>query len=159
MLFQDDPPSPVKRPIHHAPRPDAEPHFKLRDDESPMPANDRAATAISKSSSARADNDRAHYSIQDNSPAYSDPNKTKKGTNYRTEIDANWGYETPLKEKAIYKTAGDGMGGRRDAGGPIWGSMEDTPEAKGKAIYKTAGNGMGGRRDAAPIWGIGESSA
>jgi hypothetical protein len=30
--MQDDPPSPVKRPVVHAPRPDAEPHFQLLDE-------------------------------------------------------------------------------------------------------------------------------
>jgi hypothetical protein len=49
-------------------------------------------------------------------------------------------------EKAIYKTYGNGMGGRRD-GGLSWDIGDEGDSSKQPAIYKTRGDGMGGRRD------------
>lgn len=88
----------------------------------PLQADDR--TAISKSSISRGNDFGAHYSMSDASPAdgWKAKNEAKSNT-ARGDMEANWGFETPVKEKSIYKTAGNGMGGRRDAA-PIWGIGE-----------------------------------
>lgn len=54
--------------------------------------------------------------------------------------------EEPAAEKAIYKTYGNGMGGRRD-GGLSWEIGDEEDSFKQPSIYKTRGDGMGGRRD------------
>lgn len=78
-------------------------------------------------------------------------------SNARTENEmSHWRpEETPEKVHKIYKTAGDGMGGRKDAGRD-WMIGGEQPEVKQAKIYKTYGNGMGGRRDAAPEWSWGD---
>ncbi|CAK4032574.1 Hypothetical predicted protein [Lecanosticta acicola] len=115
---EDDPASPPKRPIVHAARKDADPHFELVD-ESPAPAkaksfqrqkgmglyqdpimeDERASTRnpVKANNGRRGDDFGAHYSMTDNSPAGG---------------------------KKIYKTAGDGMGSR--AGGRAWGIGDDS---------------------------------
>ena len=39
------------------------------------------------------------------------PNQSKVGK-VRSDLESHWGFGTPEPEKKIYKTAGDGMGGR-----------------------------------------------
>lgn len=70
--------------------------------------------------------------------------------------------EPPRTEPKIYKTAGDGMGGRAGARSWDFGDAESAPAEKQygsrgreKQVYKTAGNGMGGRKDMASSWMIG----
>ena len=69
------------------------------------------------------------------------------------ENEQYWGFSAPKVENKIYKTAGDGMGGR--AGARDW--MIGEPDKK---IYKTAGDGMGGRKTTTGGrgWGIGDDS-
>lgn len=64
--------------------------------------------------------------------------------------EQHWAFSAPRTDQKIYKTAGDGMGGRK--GGTDW--MIGEGEQK---IYKTAGDGMGGR-SGARSWGIGDDS-
>ncbi|KAK3675455.1 hypothetical protein LTR78_004538 [Recurvomyces mirabilis] len=158
---EDDPPSPIKRPVVHAPRPDADPHFALADD-SPAPEKqksfarhkgmglyqdplqDDSRTAIGKNSHSRANAFEPHYSMADSSPAdghKTQHNATAKSNAARNDMDANWSFDTPVKEKAIYKTAGNGMGGRRDEDRG-WGiGDESDPEVNG-----TVGDKMRARR-------------
>lgn len=67
----------------------------------------------------------------------------------------------PIQQPKIYKTAGDGLGGR--AGARTWNIFggEDDEGAAGEKekrthVYKTYGNGMGGRRDGGASWNIGD---
>lgn len=58
----------------------------------------------------------------------------------RSDMEQHWAFSEPSKDKKIYKTAGDGMGGRK-SGAPAWAQPEEE-----KKVYKTSGDGMGGRR-------------
>lgn len=74
--------------------------------------------------------------------------KSRRGDEYQPHFKMGE-VEAPKK---IYKTAGNGMGGRKGAP-TLW----DEPEAVDeKPIYKTYGNGMGGRRDNGLSWSIGD---
>ncbi|KAK5117623.1 hypothetical protein LTR62_005046 [Meristemomyces frigidus] len=159
---EDDPPSPVKRPIVHKQRPDADSHFALAD-ESPAPEaqqksharsqgmglyqdplnEDDSRTAINKSSNSRTNNFEPHYSMADASPAdgFKARNEAKSNAG-RNDMESSWDFGTPVKEnRAIYKTAGNGMGGRRDEG-RLWGiGDESDPESQ-----DGPGGAMRGRR-------------
>lgn len=185
-------PSPYKRPIVHAPRPDAGAHFKLADEQSPLPqrqvkdmrpdafannfkaeggmltANQREPLTTNANSSniRRGPDINSHYTSTDASPVASHDENARQDdfrqggrntkSSARTQNDkSHWGMDsTPEKVGKIYKTAGDGMGGRKDAD-RSWMTGDEQPVAEPK-IYKTYGNGMGGRRDAAPSWSWGD---
>ncbi len=66
-------------------------------------------------------------------------------------MQQHWNFDTPPKPK-MYKTSGDGMGGRKTAGDFFTGEGEET-----KKIYKTAGDGLGGRAGQRS-WGFGDDS-
>ena len=154
---QDDPPpSPPKRPIVHAARKDADPNFQFTDESSPATAKPKSlqrqkgmglyqdligeedsnaqSTRASQNASTNVNNNRrgndfgAHYSMTD-SPAPNDENSAPNKRANRSDMDQHWGHETPPKEKQMYKTAGDGMGGR--AGARLWGIGDDSdPEVQ-----------------------------
>lgn len=121
--------------------------------DSTRPENQAAgakADIVKANTSRRGDDFGAHYSMTD-SPAQSEnvpPNK--RGT--RSDMAQNWQMEDPQTEKRGYKTAGDGMGGRK-GGAPAWMAPEQDQK-----IYRTAGDGMGGRNVGARSWGIGDES-
>ena len=159
----------------HAARKDADTHFQFTDESSPAleipksqhqngtnlytdPVNGEETTQRPSSKGTGVNNNRrgddfgAHYSMTD-SPAQNEniaPNKHAT----RSDMEQHWAFSEPSKDKKIYKTAGDGMGGRK-SGGPDW-----MAPAEGKKIYKTAGDGMGGRRTAGGnrSWAIGDES-
>jgi hypothetical protein len=106
---------------------------------------------IVKANTGRRGNDfGAHYSMADTPPQNENLPPSKRST--RSDMAQHWQFEDAPVEKRMYKTAGDGMGGRK-GGNPIW--ME--PE-QDKKIYKTAGDGMGGRNVGGRSWGIGDES-
>jgi hypothetical protein len=106
---------------------------------------------IVKANTGRRGNDfGAHYSMADTPPQNENLPPSKRST--RSDMAQHWKFEDAPVEKRMYKTAGDGMGGRK-GGNPIW--ME--PE-QDKKIYKTAGDGMGGRNVGGRSWGIGDES-
>lgn len=163
-----------KRPIVHAPRPDAKAHFNISDQQSPAPAQGSSKQPLSNISNVnnnRRDQDRVpHFSMTDDIPAEAagtqqaenrDPKRTSNVSKARDEMVPHWGFEqSPVQtNKKIYKTAGDGMGGR--AGSRNWAIGEEAPTvqygAKGgeKQVYKTAGNGMGGKKGQGLSWSIG----
>jgi hypothetical protein len=121
LSTQEDVNSPVKRPIVHAARPDAVTHFEMSD-QSPAPAPGQKANTQSAAA----------------------PNKPR---NARSDMRSHWdfggdgGEEMPIGK--IYKTAGNGMGGR--LGARSWGIGDDSdPEVEDSK--KTRG-GRGGRKD------------
>lgn len=158
----DMPPSPPKRPIVHAARPDAESQFKFTDRSSPAPEKAKSLqrqrgmglyddtmndygddvapkkplnTITNVNNNRRGqDFDNPHYSITDASPA---PKKNDKnsfgdqpkrhGKSTRNDMEAQWGFEESGKTKQIYKTAGNGMGGRKGEG-RAWGIGDSDPE-------------------------------
>ena len=167
---QDDPPSPPKRPIVHAARKDADPHFAINDESSPAvdrPKSSHAQqvrdiyddpteednqmkksarnTGFKSDNSRRGDDFGAHYSMADTQDQNAAPNKGSS----RADMQEQWNFGTPAEEKKIYRTAGDGMGSRKGA---------DTAEVTKKPLYKTAGDGMGGRRGGNRLWGFGDDS-
>lgn len=97
-----EPPSPVKRPVVHAPRKDADTHFRIADESSPAPATKQKSLQRQKGLGLYQDPLQAdeRTKISSNNPS-------------RKRDESHWDFGTP--EKAIYKTAGNGMGGRRDA--------------------------------------------
>lgn len=185
--MQETPASPPKRPIVHAPRPDARAHFTIGDKSSPAQQSyhDEAPNAkqalgtitnVDNNSRAR---DAPHFSMNDTSPATTankrenrDPTAGHKQANdskARRNNEASWGFDdTPIQTNKIYKTAGDGMGGR--AGSRNWalGGDDENDELRSNAyggktgqkqVYKTYGNGMGGRKDTGLSWAIGDDDA
>jgi hypothetical protein len=176
-LSQDDPPSPPKRPVVHAPRKDADAHFQFRDEAEPgaepdrpkshqhqqgmnlyhdsVSTDDSTPIANAQSNTTNTNNSRrgndfgAHYSMTD-SPTGADPSVRDPKRTTRGDMEQHWAFSEPKSEQKIYKTAGDGMGGRK--GGTDW--MIGESDQK---IYKTAGDGMGGR-SGNRSWGIGDDS-
>lgn len=107
----------------HKPRPDADPHFRLTDDSPGLPSERRRPTT-NVDAARRGQDFAAHYSIADKSPAGAPTPKPKVAA--REELQPHWGFTEPVVEKKIYKTAGDGMGGR---GARAWGiGDESDPE-------------------------------
>ena len=172
--MQDDPPSPPKRPIVHAARKDADSHFNITDESSPAPDKPKhhhydnemdlykdstrvenqgsgANPDIVKANTGRRGDDfGAHYQMTDSQAQNENTAPNTRAT--RSDMAHHWKSEDPSTEKRGYKTAGDGMGGRK-GGTPAWMAPEQE-----KKIYKTAGDGMGGRNVGARSWGIGDES-
>ena len=106
---------------------------------------------IVKANTGRRGNDfGSQYTMADKPPQNENLPPSKRST--RSDMEQHWQYEDREILQQRYKTAGDGMGGRKGAN-PIW--ME--PE-QDKKIYKTAGDGMGGRNVGGRSWGIGDES-
>ncbi|EMC93427.1 hypothetical protein BAUCODRAFT_26718 [Baudoinia panamericana UAMH 10762] len=156
----DDPQSPVKRPVVHAARPDADTHFEFTD-ESPAPAekgksfqrqkgmglyqdplyaDDRTAL---KGNSRAAYDFGPQYSIADSSPV--GQQATKASGKARGDMDSHWSHESPVKEKQIYKTAGDGMGGRK-AMTRSWGFGDESDPEVDNANVRPSTRSKGGRQ-------------
>ncbi|THX61730.1 hypothetical protein D6C90_09032 [Aureobasidium pullulans] len=138
--------SPEKRPIVHAPRPDANAHFEIADD---SPAGPKAPfsnhTNVDKSR--RGDEYQPHFNIGQSNGPKKIYKTAGNGMGGRAGAPTLWDEpEPPTPEKAIYKTYGNGMGGRRD-GGLSWDIGDEGDSSRQPAIYKTRGDGMGGRRD------------
>ncbi|GAM90956.1 hypothetical protein ANO11243_090030 [Dothideomycetidae sp. 11243] len=164
-------PTPAKRPVVHAPRPDAKTNFEITDENTPEAQGKRPLKTETNINSARrhADHD-PHFNLRnttpgnENAPAKAVSNVTKA----RSDMESSWNFgqmqeEETQKSSKIYKTAGDGMGGR--AGTRFWDvAGDDAPEQYGgqggqKQVYKTAGNGMGGRKGQGLGWSIGDPDA
>lgn len=64
------------------------------------------------------------------------PNPSKSGK-VRSDLESHWGFGTPEPEKKIYKTAGDGMGGRRD-GARSWGIGDESDPEVDADVRSTA---------------------
>ncbi|KAL1305737.1 hypothetical protein AAFC00_007320 [Neodothiora populina] len=187
-IDDDAPPTPATRPVVHAPRPDANPHFDMNDAPSPtvqrqlretrpdalathlktergvLTAEEKRPLGVNNNTSnvRRAADLSIHYTSTDADEGENDENDNRQTgrntkSNSRLENDkSHWRIdETPEKVGKIYKTAGDGMGGRKDSS-RSWMIGGDEPLAKEAKIYKTYGNGMGGRRDQAPSWSWGD---
>lgn len=136
----------------HAARKDAVPQWDLTD-ESPapgkvqllqrkngIPREDERTTNGTATSAAttvnnfrRGDDFGAHYDMADDSPAGAKVAHDTRGA--RTDMTANWGFGTPIQDKKIYKTAGDGMGSRK--GGRSWSFGDEEQEADAE-VRRTA---------------------
>lgn len=108
----------------HAARKDADTHFAFTDNSSPAPEK---AKSLQREKGMGLYS--THYQIEDDVPKSSQdkdapPHEVSRAT--RTDMAQNWGHGTPPKDKKIYKTAGDGMGGRKVAGGRGWGIGDDS---------------------------------
>lgn len=62
-----------------------------------------------------------HYQMTD---TLQDENVAPKKGTTRSDLDQHWAFGTPETQKKIYKTAGDGMGGR--SGPRAWGIGDDS---------------------------------
>ncbi|KAG8626819.1 hypothetical protein KVT40_005764 [Elsinoe batatas] len=171
--IDDDDNTPQKRNPTHLPRPDAKTNFEMTEDISPHKGPLSTKTNIN--TSRRHDDYDAQFQMKNaSSPAGENAPKPRSNTNAalkpRDDMRSNWSLaemgsdDAPgIQNKKIYKTAGDGMGGR--AGTRFWDvSADDAPENYGgkggqKQVYKTAGNGMGGRKGHGLEWSIGDPDA
>ena len=162
-IDEDDPPSPPKRNIVHAPRPDADPHFRIADQNTPVAAEKRPLSNATNTHTA-ADRRREDMDSHSNIGQYTDPKKPG-GHQARSDQTSSWSFQdmaeaAPSPTQKIYKTQGDGMGGK--ANSRFWEiGQDDEPEQYGgrggtKQVYKTAGNGMGGRKGHGLSWSIGQ---
>ncbi|KAF2159147.1 hypothetical protein M409DRAFT_71267 [Zasmidium cellare ATCC 36951] len=155
---EDDPSSPPKRPIVHAARKDAAPQWDMTDEspnptkvksfqrqkgmglyQDPLQDDERTANGTKSSATTSTNNTRrgddfsAHYAMADDSPAGAKVAQNKHAA--RADLNANWGFGSPIQEKKIYKTAGDGMGSRK--GGRTWSFGDEEKEADA-AVRSTA---------------------
>ncbi|KAH0085495.1 hypothetical protein KCU60_g14905, partial [Aureobasidium melanogenum] len=138
--------SPEKRPIVHAARPDANAHFEISDD---SPAGPKApfSNHTNVDKSRRGDEYQPHFNIGQSDAPKKIYKTAGNGMGGRSGAPTLWDDpEEAAPEKPIYKTYGNGMGGRRD-GGLSWDIGDEGDNSRGPAIYKTRGDGMGGRRD------------
>ncbi|KAJ8612421.1 hypothetical protein MRB53_037462 [Persea americana] len=111
----------------HWGKPDADTHYKISDESPGLPAEKRRPTT-NVDAARRGQDFGAHYTIVDKSPAGAPTPKPKVAA--RQELQPSWGFSEPTVEKKIYKTAGDGMGGR---GARAWGiGDESDPEIQEK---------------------------
>lgn len=135
----------------HAPRKDADPHFALSDDSPAKPLANVTNTDASR---------RNQDFRTDDTPTDTPVSKPRPTANSRSDMDSAWAYSSPQQASKGYKTAGNGMGGRKDAGNPLLPSEDEIAmeQQQAKKIYKTAGDGMGGRSGAGRSWGFGEES-
>lgn len=107
--------------MHHA-RPDADSHFAIADS---SPAPDKLAKSLQREKGMALYRNDLFVTEQEQ-----DPN-TSNATKSRADTDSHWSHGTPeLQNRKLYKTAGDGMGGRATAtGGRSWGfGDESDPE-------------------------------
>lgn len=138
--------SPEKRPIVHAARPDANAHFEISDD---SPAGPKApfSNHTNVDKSRRGDEYQPHFNLGQSDAPKKIYKTAGNGMGGRAGAPTLWDEpEEAAPEKPIYKTYGNGMGGRRD-GGLSWDIGDEGDSSKQPAIYKTRGDGMGGRRD------------
>ncbi|TKA77170.1 hypothetical protein B0A55_04464 [Friedmanniomyces simplex] len=145
---QPNDPSPVKRPIKHAPRVENESHFSIANSspaaahekskslqrqkgmglyQDPLHADERTAVRpVTETNKMRRGDDFApHHTMGDATPSAADKAKEflskNAGSNMsahtRGDLDSSWDFGTPVQEKKIYKTAGNGMGGHEGEAG------------------------------------------
>lgn len=99
----------------------------------------------SRTSKARTDNDNT-TDVSQAQAGQHQPNQSRT-SKARTENESHWDFGTPIKDKKIYKTAGDGMGGR--SGARSWGIGDDSdPETLADVRPSVRSNGRGGRAQA-----------
>lgn len=117
-------------------------------DEEPTPKSS-STNQTSTNTSRRGDDFGApHYRMTDQDENTPPAASSKRST--RSDMEQHWTFSEPKQEQKIYKTAGDGMGGRlQESHGHNWRGEEN------QKIYKTAGDGMGGRTGGRG-WSIGD---
>lgn len=161
--FVQEETSPVRRPIVHKPRPDADPHFQFRDDGTPDAARKAPPTkGRMQNKGMGLYQDHILHSTSDDE---NEDDKTKRplGDVTRTEnrkkdFDSQWEMTddgpdvqnengpVPEDRKKVLKSLN-----------PHWGHYEQSPEqSKKENGIKTSGNGMGGRKGTAPGWAMGD---
>ncbi|GAB7365925.1 hypothetical protein MBLNU230_g7253t1 [Neophaeotheca triangularis] len=154
---EDDPDSPPKRPIVHAPRKDADPHFAFTD--SPQTQTDapkqqhlhRKAGQGLYVDNINNNNDYEDYEDatpkKENLANITNTNHNNNSTRHNEELGAHYSLTdaqaTPAavkpnqsKYQNVYKTAGDGMGGRKGTG-RTWGFGDDS-EPEEEIVRPTA---------------------
>ncbi|KAK5131917.1 hypothetical protein LTR08_000505 [Meristemomyces frigidus] len=168
---EDAPPSPAKRPIVHAARPDADAHFQLTDNASPAAASSKPPSfqrqkGLDLYQDTVHDNARAEHHRQPNinhsrrgddigapydmmTEASGEDRQVGQGrtSKARTLNESSWDFGEQGPERSVYKTAGDGMGGRKGQGHRGWGIGSESGsegEGAGQAVRKRK-DGRGGR--------------
>lgn len=106
-------------------------------DDSPSVPAEKGRPTTNVDNARRGQDFGAHYEISDRSPAGGDARQQHKANSnaQRSNLEAHWDFGTPVQEKKIYKTAGDGMGGR---GGRSWGLGDESDPEVEKDIRATA---------------------
>lgn len=156
-ISQDDPDSPPKRPIVHAPRKDADPHFAFTD--SPQVPAARTQLHHRKAGQGLYTN---NISFDEDEPISSTHHRNNSNNNNQSQNDNPISNITNTTNAA---RRGDEFGAHyslTDAQNtpPTGNNGNGALGQKGqyKNIYKTAGDGMGGRKGKDRTWGFGDES-
>ncbi|KAF2705123.1 hypothetical protein K504DRAFT_460898 [Pleomassaria siparia CBS 279.74] len=172
--------SPVRRPVVHKARPDADPHFAFEEN---TPAGQKVKDAPSRGrlqnkgmglykdhvTNTTTDEDDGSAPKGDNKHALGDVTTAIKTENRNKDFGAQWEVKDD-QENTYAKFNQDHQNATEDRKqglkgmDPSWGHYEQSPDQPKKPKgsnrsngIKTTGNGMGGRNDVGRGWGIGDS--
>ncbi|KAF2467522.1 uncharacterized protein BDR25DRAFT_316855 [Lindgomyces ingoldianus] len=176
--------SPVRRPIVHKARPDADPHFEFVDDGAPTePRKENTSKGRLHNNGLGLYKDHVLHSTSDdegedahkgdNKRPLGDVTTTIKNENRKKDFGSQWEMtdHSPGPQKTTFN--GNGNGNVKHVPedrkkvlqglNAHWGLYEDSPEQSKKENVntstvgvKTTGNGMGGRKDDGRHWAIGD---
>ncbi|KAH7399247.1 hypothetical protein BKA66DRAFT_406763 [Pyrenochaeta sp. MPI-SDFR-AT-0127] len=157
--------SPVRRPVVHKARPDADPHFDFVDESTPGGQRKVITTKGSRGNKGQGlyedhvthttNDDEDNSSKGDVKRALNDVTTAVKNENRSKDFGAHW--EMNDNSPAANKNSGTKQPTRetRKAMNTHWGEYQDSPEGRGINI---AGNGMGGRKTNEPAWSLFDES-
>ncbi|ORX93694.1 hypothetical protein BCR34DRAFT_608481 [Clohesyomyces aquaticus] len=183
-VLQVDDNSPVRRPVVHKARPDADPHFEFQDDGTPTEKKAKVNTSKGRlhNNGLGLYQDHVLHSTSDDEekPAASkgdakQPLAPIKNENRKKDFGSQWEIsdDSPRPEKTVLSGNGNGNAAKHvpedrqkvlkglDA---HWGLYESPEQSKKENVaarsngIKTSGNGMGGRKDAGPAFSIADNS-
>ncbi|KAI0574622.1 hypothetical protein PtrSN002B_005406 [Pyrenophora tritici-repentis] len=161
--------SPVRRPVVHKARPDADAHFDFVDDGTPESQRQHPTkggrsnrgqgdvkSALSDVTAAVNEGRSKHFASQfdmtDNSPS-AGKNGAAAATQTRNSMKTHWGTHQDSPENRGINIAGNGMGGRKGTEA-AWSLYDESPAKKenqntgARQGIKTEGDGMGGKKGA-----------
>lgn len=165
VTCQQEEVSPVRRPVVHKARPDADPHFDFVDESTSDGQRKVAPTKGSRGNKGQGlyedhvtntTNDEDDSSAKgDVKRALNDVTTAVKNENRSKDFGAHW--EMNDNSPALNKNGGAKLPSRetRKAMNTHWGEYQDSPEGRGINI---AGNGMGGRKTNEPAWSLFDES-
>ncbi|KAF2013112.1 hypothetical protein BU24DRAFT_452071 [Aaosphaeria arxii CBS 175.79] len=164
--------SPVRRPVVHRARPDADPHFEFVDDGTPEAAKKQPSTkgnlhnkglglykdhVIGSDDEADDDGPRG-----DTARPLGDITTVVKNENRKKDFGSQWEMadESPAQVQKAF-VGSKATGKTQKSLDTHWGLYEQSPEQSKKENsnahgIKTSGNGMGGRKGTSRAWAIGD---
>ncbi|KAF1839913.1 uncharacterized protein K460DRAFT_371864 [Cucurbitaria berberidis CBS 394.84] len=155
----DEEVSPVRRPIIHKARPDADAHFDLVDDGTPEAQRKSAPTKGSTSNKGQGlyEDHVTHTTEeeQDVKRPLNDVTTAVENKNRSKDFGAHWDMTDDSPGLGKKGAAKKPTHETRKAMNTHWGEYQDSPENKGINI---AGNGMGGRKGTEAAWSLYDDS-